>query len=78
MVVRGTIKETFWANNFKVTRYWREGQVLVLPKGYVHKFEDASQGDEACSLHLYEPPLTHMTFYQDNNGILVPCGYWDE
>jgi hypothetical protein len=78
-IVRGTVKETFWANNFKVVRYWREGQVILIPKNYIHKFEDGSNGTEACSLHLYEPPLKHMNFYQDmGNGLLVPSGQWDE
>lgn len=78
-IVRGTVKETFYSGSFQVVRYWHEGQVLIIPKNYVHKFEDGTRGNESCSLHLYEPPLTHMNYYKPGpGGVLVQEGGWDE
>ena len=55
-----------------VQRLWRPAQVIELPQGVRHDVRNVTRR-AAYSIHVYDPRLEHMTFYQrDAAGTLQP------
>ena len=71
-VLQGSLTERRFATTRVLQRTWRPAQVIELPHGVRHDVRNASRR-AAYSIHVYDPRLEQMTFYQrDAAGTLQP------
>lgn len=79
-----TFAEEHWAAEGKnmsfqkTSRGLRNGSTATIPAPYVHIVTDARDTKPSVTVHAYYPPLDHMNFYEEQNGLLVPKGNWQE
>ena len=73
-VVRGSLHEWRCTPGTReiTSRTWSPGEAIALPFGTFHEVRNLGPCD-AYSVHVYDPKLDHMTFYErDSAGELRP------
>lgn len=73
-VLSGSLREQRLASSAPrvLQRLWQPAQVIELPRGIRHDVRNVT-ARAAYSIHVYDPRLEHMTFYQcDAAGTLQP------
>ena len=65
VVVEGDLVEVLPAGPHRVLRTWQAGEVVDLPVGVVHDVVGLGPGT-STSIHVYSPPLSTMTYYDDD------------
>jgi mannose-6-phosphate isomerase-like protein (cupin superfamily) len=71
-VVSGELVEYRWCG---VVRSWRlvgRGEVVTVGAGVVH--DVVAGAGPTLSVHVYSPPLTTMSFYDDTGQVLISRG----
>jgi quercetin dioxygenase-like cupin family protein len=65
-VAAGELYEVRWYGETRCRRRVLRGESVTVPRGVVH---DVLAGDgPALSVHVYSPPLTSMSYYDDDGG----------
>jgi quercetin dioxygenase-like cupin family protein len=65
-VAAGELYEIRWSGGMRRRRRVVRGESVTVPRGVVH---DVLAGDgPALSVHVYSPPLTSMSYYDDGDG----------
>jgi predicted metal-dependent enzyme (double-stranded beta helix superfamily) len=73
-VLRGSLREErqLPCTTRALRRAWRTDDVIELPQGVRHDVQNATR-QAAYSIHVYDPQLLQMTFYQrEVGGMLRP------
>jgi quercetin dioxygenase-like cupin family protein len=63
-VVGGELWEVRWGGGRRRTRRVGPGQTVTIARGVVH--DVLAYGPGALSVHVYSPPLTSMSFFDDS------------
>lgn len=69
IVVEGVLEERVTGPVAPRCRALTPGRATVLPPDIVHDVQ--ASGGRATSIHLYSPPLSTMTFYDESTGRTV-------
>lgn len=62
-VVTGELLEIRWMRGLPRSRLVGSGEVVTIERGVVHHV--MAPGDPSLSVHVYSPPLTSMSFYDE-------------
>ena len=65
VVVEGDLVEVLPVGPQRLLRAWQPGAVVELPVGVVHDVVGLGPGT-STSIHVYSPPLSAMTYYDDD------------
>jgi quercetin dioxygenase-like cupin family protein len=62
-VVTGELLEIRWTRGFRRSRLVSPGEVTTIDRGVVH--DVIAPSERSLSVHVYSPPLTSMSFYDE-------------
>lgn len=68
-VAAGTLKEVRWTDGHRSERLLPAGEGATVAPGVVH--DVAASGEEALSIHIYSPPLSRMSYFDDSGRTVV-------
>ena len=63
-VVTGELTEIRWVRGTRHSQAAGPGEVIAIERGVVH--DVVATADSSLSVHVYSPPLTWMSFYDDS------------
>ena len=63
-VVTGELTEIRWVRGVRQSRAVGPGEVIAVERGVIH--DVVATADSSLSVHVYSPPLTWMSYYDDS------------